>query len=138
MTILRQLLNYRRKIRAKDGVKIQGCQMSLLYFYERQEKKVEKPPKKSKKQLTGNLSKLNKNALFCDITLIMVLQIKKHKFMQEIIFYDSKNVPYMTWYNFSYNQQNGTLLFNVQFEYSIFNISECYKTNITQIINFEK
>ena len=32
--------------------------------------------------------------------------------MQEIIFYDSKNVPYMTWYNFSYNQQNGTLLFN--------------------------
>lgn len=26
--------------------------------------------------------------------------------MQEIIFYDSKNVPYMTWYNFSYNQQN--------------------------------
>ena len=58
--------------------------------------------------------------------------------MQEIIFYDSKNVPYMTWYNFSYNQQNGTLLFNVQFEYSIFNISECYKTNITQIINFEK
>ena len=52
--------------------------------------------------------------------------------MQEIIFYDSKNVPYMTWYNFSYNQQNGTLLFNVQFEYSIFNISECYKTNITQ------
>ena len=75
MTILRQLLNYRRKIRAKDGVKIQGCQMSLLYFYERQEKKVEKP-QKSKKQLTGNLSKLNKNALFCDITLIMVLQIK--------------------------------------------------------------
>ena len=58
--------------------------------------------------------------------------------MQEIIFYDSKNVPYMTWYNFSYNQQNGILLFNVQFEYSIFNISECYKTNITQIINFEK
>jgi len=49
--------------------------MSLLYFYERQEKKVEKP-QKSKKQLTGNLSKLNKNALFCDITLIMVLQIK--------------------------------------------------------------
>jgi hypothetical protein len=42
--------------------------------------------------------------------------------MQAIIFYDSKNVPYMTWYNFSYNQQNGTLLFNVQFEYSIFNI----------------
>lgn len=27
--------------------------------------------------------------------------------MQEIIFYDSKNVPYMTWYNFSYNQQMG-------------------------------
>lgn len=58
--------------------------------------------------------------------------------MQEIIFYDSKNVPYMTWYNFSYNQQNGTLLFNVQFEYSIFNISECYKTNMTTLLKFEK
>lgn len=44
----------------------------------------------------------------------------------------------MTWYNFSYNQQNGTLLFNVQFEYSIFNISECYKTNMTILLKFEK
>lgn len=31
--------------------------------------------------------------------------------MQEIIFYDSKNVPYMTWYNFSYNQQNVSVQF---------------------------
>ena len=38
-------------MRAKDGVKIQGCQMSLLYFYERQEKKVEKPPKNPKNNL---------------------------------------------------------------------------------------
>lgn len=83
-------------------------ELTILLWTSR--KKGRKAPKKSKKQLTGNLSKLNKNALFCDITLIMVLQIKKHKFMQEIIFYDSKNVPYMTWYNFSYNQQNGTFI----------------------------
>lgn len=78
-----------------------------------------KSPIKIQKQLTGKLSKLYKNAIYLQYNINMVLQIKKHKFMQDIIFYDSKNVPYMTWYNFSYNQQNETLLFNVQFEFHL-------------------
>ena len=46
-------------------------ELTILLWTSR--KKDRKAPQKSKKQLTGNLSKLNKNALFCDITLIMVL-----------------------------------------------------------------
>ncbi len=47
----------------------------LTILFMNVKKKIEKAPQKNpKKQLTGNLSKLNKKMhYFCDITLIMVL-----------------------------------------------------------------